>query len=180
LKIYTRTGDRGETSLFDGRRVSKDDLRVAAYGEVDELNAFLGRAAAEVSRAEVQELLREIQSDLFAVGGQLANPLQRSPKKVEKSALDAGRIERLERAIDLLEEALPPLKRFILPGGSPGGALLHVARAICRRAERTVVSLDRQEPVNPLILSYLNRLSDYLFVAARAENERAGAREVEW
>jgi cob(I)alamin adenosyltransferase len=180
LKIYTRTGDSGETSLFDGSRVAKDDLRVTAYGDVDELNAALGVARAQITDPEVAALLREIERDLFAIGGQLANPTARSPKKVAKSELTQERVERLEQAIDALEETLPALKRFILPGGSPGGAALHMARAVCRRAERAVVRLDHDEPVNPVILQYLNRLSDYLFVAARAENRRAGSAEVEW
>jgi cob(I)alamin adenosyltransferase len=180
VKIYTRTGDAGETSLFDGSRVPKDDPRVAAYGEVDELNAAIGLAHAHVSHAEVSALLLEIERDLFAVGGQLANPRERSPKKMAKSTLGPDRIERLEAAIDALEATLPPLKRFILPGGVPGGAALHLARAVCRRAERAVVALGRAETLNPLLFQYLNRLSDYLFVAARAENLRAGVAETEW
>lgn len=180
MKVYTRTGDGGETSLFDGTRVSKDDPRVAAYGEVDELNAALGLARAQVSHPAVTAVLLEVARDLFAVGGQLANPAGASPKKVAKSALPADRVRRLEQAIDALEETLPPLKRFILPGGSAGGAALHLARAICRRAERAVVSLARLEPLDGILLEYLNRLSDYLFVAARAENRRAGAPETEW
>jgi cob(I)alamin adenosyltransferase len=180
LKIYTRTGDAGETSLFDGTRVSKDDLRVAAYGEVDELNAAIGFARTHVSRADVSALLAEVQRDLFGVGGQLANPAGSSPKKVAKSALSEGSVQRLEEAIDALEAGLPPLKRFILPGGSMGGAALHLARAVCRRAERAVVSLGRQEPLNPVLLEYVNRLSDYLFVAARAECQSAGFPEIQW
>ncbi|MFN2431416.1 MAG: cob(I)yrinic acid a,c-diamide adenosyltransferase [Gemmatimonadota bacterium] len=180
MKIYTRTGDAGETSLFDGTRVSKDDLRVRAYGEVDELNAALGVAHASATHPEVLALLPELERDLFALGGQLANPAERSPRKVAKSALGHERVERLEQAIDALEEELPPLKRFILPGGSPGGAALHLARAVCRRAERAVVSLGRAETVSPVVFQYLNRLSDWLFVAARAENRRAGVEEVEW
>ena len=180
MRVYTRTGDAGETSLFDGTRVAKDDGRVAAYGDVDELSAAVGAARARVGIPETAALLAEIQRDLFAIGGQLANPAERSPKKVAKSALGADRVERLERAIDELEGALPPIKRFILPGGSPAAAALHVARAVCRRAERTVVGLARLEPLSPVVLPYLNRLSDYLFTAARAENRRAGMAEVEW
>jgi cob(I)alamin adenosyltransferase len=180
VKIYTRTGDQGQTSLFDGSRVPKDELRVCAYGEVDELSAALGLAHAQVTHPDVAALLPEIERDLFAIGGQLANPTQQSPRKVAKSALDPGRVERLEQAIDALEQTLLPLKRFILPGGSVGGAALHLARAVCRRAERAVVALDRAHAVNPVLLQYLNRLSDYLFVAARAENRQAGAPEMEW
>jgi cob(I)alamin adenosyltransferase len=180
VKIYTRTGDLGETSLFDGTRVPKDDRRVAAYGDVDELNAAIGLAQAGVTHPDVLVLLAEIEGDLFALGGQLANPTRRSPRKVAKSRLAADRVLRLEQAIDGLEASLPPLKRFILPGGSPAGAALHLARAVCRRAERSVVALSREEDVDPLLLQYLNRLSDYLFVAARSENRLAGAPETEW
>lgn len=180
MKIYTKTGDAGETSLFDGSRVPKDDLRVTAYGEVDELNAAVGLAQAHVTHPDVLPLLTEVERDLFALGGQLANPTFLSPKKVAKSELAEDRVQRLEEAIDALEGDLPRLTRFILPGGSVGGAVLHLARAVCRRAERAVVALHSQEAVNPVILQYLNRLSDYLFVAARAENRRAGAVEVEW
>ena len=180
MKLYTRTGDEGQTSLFDGSRVWKDDRRVAAYGDVDELNAALGVAQAHVSHPAVSALLVELERDLFAVGGQLANPAAASPKKVAKSALGEERVRRLEEAIDELETTLPPLKRFILPGGSPGGATLHLARAVCRRAERAVVALAREQELNPLLLRYLNRLSDYLFVAARAENALRGASETEW
>ena len=180
MKIYTRTGDSGETSLFDGTRVPKHDLRVVAYGEVDELNAAVGLAAAHVAHPDVAALLPEIERDLFAMGGQLSNPLEKSPKKVAKSAIEPERVQALERAIDALDQGLPPLRRFILPGGSSGGGLLHLARAICRRAERAVVALDREQGVNPVVLQYLNRLSDYLFTAARAENQRAGVPEIEW
>ena len=180
MKIYTRTGDAGETSLFDGRRVPKDESRVAAYGEVDELNAAIGLALAHVAHPAVAVLLPDVQRDLFALGGQLANPGGASPRKVAKSELPAARVQRLEDAIDALEATLPALKRFVLPGGSPGGATLHLARAVCRRAERAVVSLGREEPLNPLLLQYINRLSDYLFVAARAENRMARADEVAW
>ena len=180
MKIYTRTGDRGETSLFDGTRVPKDDVRVAAYGDVDELNAAIGAARTHVTRAEVSALLIEVERDLFALGGQLANPAGASPKKVAKSDLPEERVRRLEEAIDALEADLPPLKRFILPGGAPGGAALHLARAVCRRAERAVVTLGREQPLNPLLIEYLNRLSDYLFVAARAENHAAGVEDTEW
>lgn len=180
MKIYTRTGDAGETSLFDGARVAKDDLRIVAFGEVDELNAALALAQAHASHPGVLPLLVDIERDLFAIGGQLANPQQRSPKKVAKSALDPARVAALEHSIDALDTELPPLQRFILPGGAPAGAALHLARAVCRRAERAVVTLHRHDPVNPVILEYLNRLSDWLFTAARAENRRAGAEEVEW
>jgi cob(I)alamin adenosyltransferase len=180
VKIYTRTGDAGETSLFDGTRVPKDDLRVRAYGEVDELNAAIGAAAVHASHPDVRAALAAVGRDLFAVGGQLANPLRRSPKKVARSELPAARIEQIEASIDALEADLPALKRFILPGGGPAGAALHLARAVCRRAERAVVALAREDGVAPEVLAYLNRLSDWLFTAARVENRRAGIPEVEW
>ncbi len=180
MKIYTKTGDTGETGLFGGGRVRKDHPRTQAYGEVDELNAAIGLAYAHCSHAAVRPLLLEIERDLFALGGQLANPRERSPIKVAKSAIDPARVEELERSIDALEGEIPALKRFILPGGPQGGAALHVARAVCRRAERAVVSLHRAEPLNPVVLQYLNRLSDWLFTAARAENRLAGAEEIEW
>jgi cob(I)alamin adenosyltransferase len=180
VKIYTRTGDAGETSLFDGTRVSKDDLRVRAYGEVDELNAAIGAAAVAAAHPDVRAVLAAVSRDLFAVGGQLANPLGRSPKKVARSELPPSRVGQLEASIDALEADLPPLKRFILPGGGAAGASLHLARAVCRRAERAVVALAREDQVAPEVLAYLNRLSDWLFTAARAENRRAGVAEEEW
>jgi cob(I)alamin adenosyltransferase len=180
VKIYTKTGDAGETSLFDGTRVSKADERVAAYGDVDELNAMIGvarSALAAQGTAPLVEMLEQIQRDLFALGSRLADPSHKIAGRVVKAAVVADDIARLEGWIDLLEAELPPLKRFILPGGSPGGAMLHVARTVCRRAERAMVALgglDRE------LIVYVNRLSDLLFVMARAANRRAGTPEVEW
>jgi cob(I)alamin adenosyltransferase len=179
VKIYTRTGDSGETGLFDGRRVPKSDLRVDAYGEVDELNATLGLLLAEALDADVAEMLRSIQRDLFAVGGRLADPSGRIAHRVDKALLGKPQIDRLEEWIDRLDTELPPLRRFILPGGSRAGALLHQARTVCRRAERRIVLLGA-EAVDTDVLAYVNRLSDFLFVAARAVNRRAGADEIEW
>jgi cob(I)alamin adenosyltransferase len=179
VKIYTKTGDSGETSLFDNSRVSKADARVDAYGEVDELNACLGAARAAGVDADIAAVLESIQRDLFAVGARLADPASRIADRLTKAAVTAAQIDALEQAIDRLETELSPLRRFILPGGSPAGALLHLARTVCRRAERRVVGLG-PPPADPAVVMYLNRLSDLLFVMARAVNRRAGAPETEW
>jgi cob(I)alamin adenosyltransferase len=179
VKIYTKTGDAGETSLFDNSRVSKADPRVDAYGEVDELNACLGAARAAGLDPELSGIVEAVQRDLFALGARLADPAGRIAARVRKAAVDQSDVERLERAIDRLEGELERLVRFILPGGSTPGALLHLARAVCRRAERRVVGLG-ESAVDPLIVTYLNRLSDLLFVAARTANRRAGVPEAEW
>ena len=181
MKIYTRTGDTGETGLFDGQRVSKADLRVDAYGEVDELNAALGvvLAGGRDIGEDVRAMLEEIQRDLFAVGGRLADPGRKVSARVEKAAISAADVARLEQWIDRLESELPPLRRFILPGGSRAGAALHTARTICRRAERRIAALGSDD-VDVDVRAYVNRLSDFLFVAARAVNRRAGVLELEW
>ena len=180
VKIYTRTGDAGETSLFDGTRVSKADARVDAYGEVDELNAWLGCVARRTARRRSRRRRSSrIQRDLFALGAQLADPAATgSPTASTKAALGDDDVARLEALIDRLEAELPPLRRFILAGGSPAGAALHLARTVCRRAERRMVAL--QPPVDAVLIRYVNRLSDLLFVMARAVNHRAGAPETEW
>ena len=180
MKIYTRTGDGGATALFGGTRVSKDDPRVAAYGDVDELNACLGvvGSAGELS-SDVSELLQQLQKDLFAIGARLADPADKIADRVTKVAVTDADVQRLENWIDRLEAELPALRRFILPGGSRAGALLHLARTVCRRAERSVVALGAGN-VEPQVLAYVNRLSDLLFVMARAVNHRAGQPEVEW
>ena len=179
MKIYTKTGDGGETALFDNTRVSKADARVDAYGEVDELNACLGAARAAGLDADLGDAIEAIQRSLFAVGAGLADPSARIAERVTKAAVAGGDVERLESTIDRLEAELPPLRRFILPGGSAAGSLLHLARTVCRRAERRVVALG-PDAVEPNVLVYLNRLSDLLFVMARAANRRAGAVETEW
>jgi len=176
MKIYTKTGDAGETGLFGGQRVTKDTLRVHAYGTVDECNAVLGVARAASPDAELNELLGTIQDQLFTVGADLATPAS-SP---HITRVGASEIAFLEEAIDRLEAELAPLKQFILPGGSAAAAQLHVARTVCRRAERWAVSLAREEALNLELLAYLNRLSDLLFVAARAANARAGVDDVPW
>ena len=179
MKIYTETGDGGETSLFDNTRVSKADPRVDAYGEVDELNACLGAALAAGIPEDLSTELRTIQQDLFALGARLADPSARIAARVTKTAINDEAIGRLERCIDRLDAEIPPLRRFILPGGSPAGALLHLARTICRRAERRVIGLG-PNAVEPVVIVYLNRLSDLLFTMARAVNHRAGMAEIEW
>jgi cob(I)alamin adenosyltransferase len=180
MKIYTRTGDSGETALYGGTRVQKCNARVDAYGEVDELNACLGvvRAQADMD-ASVNEILAHIQKDLFAIGARLADPGARIAERMAKVAVGDADIERIEQWIDASEAELPPLRRFILPGGSHAGALLHLSRTVCRRAERAVVGLGT-EHVDPLVLAYINRLSDLLFVLARAVNHRAAHAETEW
>jgi cob(I)alamin adenosyltransferase len=183
VKIYTKTGDGGETGLFDGTRVPKSDARVATYGDVDELNAWIGLARSMLAgEDELSEMLVQIQRDLFALGARLADPSHRIAERVDKATIGAGDIARLEQWIDMLELLLPPLRRFILAGGSQGGAALHVARTVCRRAERAIVALQASEPaaVEPQLVVYVNRLSDLLFVMARVANHRADTPEIEW
>lgn len=178
-RIYTKSGDAGETGLGDGQRVPKDHARVAAYGEVDELNAVLGLLAAYCPDGPEAALLRSVQNDLFDVGADLCVPEAAGEGPGERLRVTAAQGERLERAIDRLNEHLQPLKSFILPGGTPAAAWLHLARTVCRRAERAVVTLHRAEPVNPQVVVYLNRLSDFLFVLARVANG-GGAGDVLW
>jgi cob(I)alamin adenosyltransferase len=180
VKIYTRTGDEGETGLIDGSRVSKDTLRVECYGEVDELNACLGVVRSQHEDEGLDLLLGQVQKDLFALGAQLADPQARVAERKPKAAVTAAHVKRLEDAIDTRQESLPPLKAFILPGGSPAGALLHFSRTVCRRAERRVVALARHDDLDPLMLVYLNRLSDLLFMLARDANRSAGVPEDTW
>ena len=173
MKIYTRTGAKGETALFGGKRVSKDDLRIEAYGTVDELSSFIGVARSHWPDSPIDAELASVQNDLFDIGAQLAAPgSDRFPGP------KPARVEQLERAIDTMEGELKPLANFVLPGGSSQAAQLHVARTVCRRAERRVISL-RDEAANATIV-YLNRLSDYLFVAARYANARHGVPDVPW
>lgn len=173
MSIYTRQGDRGETGLRGGARVRKDDVRIEALGALDELNAFLGWAGA--AWPEAPAWLRRVQHCLFDIGAELAAPAGTAP---EEQRIGAAEVAELEAAIDELERELEPLRRFILPGGSEPAARLHVARTVCRRAERCVVRLGGTAPVRPEVLQYLNRLSDLLFVAARAANRRCGAEDV--
>ena len=182
MKIYTKTGDAGETSLAGGARVPKDHLRVAAYGDVDETNAAIGAARAAPPADAAEGLLAQVQGDLFAIGGALASPEPASlrPAQRAKLAVTSDAIRTLEHAIDNAEQELTPLKSFVLPAGAPKAAALHLARTVCRRAERSVVRLAHEQPVPPEILVYLNRLSDLLFVLARQANHRAGQPDVTW
>ncbi len=179
MKIYTKTGDAGETGLFGGPRVPKDDARVEAYGAVDELNASLGVARARGGDAELGALLAAIQEQLFTIGAELATPPGARARAAVPAVAPAWSAA-LEAAIDRFEAELAPLRNFILPGGAPLAADLHVARGVCRRAERRAVSLHRVDPILPEVLVYLNRLSDFLFVAARVANHRAGVADVVW
>jgi len=182
VKIYTKTGDGGDTGLMGGGRVSKDHVRVHAYGEVDETNAALGLVRTTAPTDFAAELLAAIQRDLFTIGGRLATPEPdrlKEPQR-EKVAVPAERIAALERAIDEADAQLPPLTAFVLPGGTPKAAALHLARAVSRRAERAVVHLSHVEEVPAEILVYLNRLSDLLFTLARLANHRAGTPDVTW
>jgi len=178
VKIYTRTGDTGETSLFGGVRVSKADGRVEAYGDVDELNGWLGLVRASELDPDLDSALLRIQRDLFALGAQLADPAERLESRVAKAVIGDDDVTRLEELIDLHETELQPLRHFILSGGSPDGAAIHLARTVCRRVERRMVGL--QPAVDPVLLRYINRLSDLLFVVARVVNHRAGVPETEW
>jgi cob(I)alamin adenosyltransferase len=179
VTIYTKTGDAGETSLFDGTRVSKTDPRVAAYGDVDELQACLGVVRAAGVDAAVADQLATLQRDLFALGAQLADPRHKIAERVTKAAVTDEHVARLEAWIDAFDEEVPALRHFILAGGTQAGAALHLARTVCRRAERAVIALG-DEAVDPPVRVYLNRLSDLLFVMARAVNHRAGVAETQW
>ena len=181
MKIYTRSGDRGETSLFGGGRVLKSHVRVAAYGAVDELNAALGMAIAAVADEEIRANLARVQQDLFSLGASLATPgAEAGSAKPATPPLPFPRIHEMEVWIDAATEETPPLRNFILPGGSRGAATLHLARTICRRAERAVVRLGEEEALDAEVVRYLNRLSDLLFAFARLENHRAGVPDILW
>jgi len=177
MKIYTKTGDDGETGLFGGPRVRKDAPRIEAYGTVDELNSVLGMARAETMPSEIDGLLARVQNQLFNVGAELATP---QPEKLSIARIGPAEIAALEEAIDHHELTLDPLKQFILPGGVRGAALLHLARTVCRRAERSLVTLAALEPLSGALLIYLNRLSDLLFVLARAVNRHQGHPDEPW
>lgn len=183
MKIYTRTGDSGSTGLFGGGRVPKSHPRVEAYGDVDELNATIGFARAVEPMPRIDEVLVPIQRDLFAIGALLATPdRDKMQQHLMKARIDDQRVVELERAIDDGDRELEPLRSFIVPGGTPKAAALHVGRTVCRRAERRVVALAEleDESIPPLVVIYLNRLSDLLFTLARVANHRAGTGEVTW
>ena len=181
MKIYTRTGDAGDTGLFGGGRVPKDHVRVAAYGDVDELNSAIGVARATAPADAHDALLESVQRDLFSIGGHLATP---DPERVRaalaKASLSDTRVTAFEAAIDAADRELPPLRAFVLPAGTPQATALHLARTVCRRAERSVVHLAHDADVPPLFLVYLNRLSDLLFALARLANHRGGVGDVTW
>jgi cob(I)alamin adenosyltransferase len=178
MKIYTKKGDTGKTSLFGGERVSKDDLRIRTYGTVDELNAVLGMVMAEAGNSHAMaSALLKVQGELFQLGAELATP---RGKASTTALIQQGEIERLEKEIDSMEAAMSPLSSFILPGGTRLSSALHLARTVCRRAERELVSLNRQEPQRPDLLQYFNRLSDALFVYARYANHLAQVPDVPW
>jgi cob(I)alamin adenosyltransferase len=181
MKIYTKTGDAGTTGLFGGGRVAKDDARVSAYGDVDELNSAIGVVRATNPTDFADDLLVSIQRDLFSIGGHLATP---DPEKVRKALaraeLSEARVTAFEAAIDAADAELPALRAFVLPAGTPKAAALHLARTVCRRAERSVVHLASAADVPPLFLVYLNRLSDLLFTLARLANHRGGEGDVTW
>jgi cob(I)alamin adenosyltransferase len=178
MKIYTKTGDKGETSLYGGRRVVKDALRIEAYGTVDELNSHLGVVRTRSLPPEVGPLLERLQQELFVLGADLATPPGTTAKHVRR--LDDADVLRLDEDIDRLDADLPALSAFILPSGAPAGAELHVARTVCRRAERLVTRLVREDSLDPAPLVYLNRLADLLFVVARYVNHRLGSTETTW
>ena len=178
MKIYTKKGDAGETGLYGGARVSKDELRIRAYGTIDEMNAGLGVVLADAKLPSlIGERLNRIQSELFQLGGELATP---RGKSVPMELLSLVQVEKMETEIDAMEAELPELTHFVLPSGSEASARLHLARTICRRAERTLVSLNRAEPLRDEVMQYVNRLSDYLFVSARFANHLLGVKDVPW
>jgi cob(I)alamin adenosyltransferase len=175
-KAYSGTGDKGETGLYDGTRVAKDNPRVEAYGHVDELNSQIGLARTYLKDRDLDQLLRNIQEDLFTIGGELAS--EKESGRIPR--VSGAQLERLERITDELNDKLEPLHRFILPTGSAASAQLHVARTVCRRTERRIVALSKTEKLNTVIIPYLNRLSSLLFVMARTANKHDSVRDEEW
>ena len=180
MKIYTKTGDKGETGLFGGERVSKNNLRLNAYGSIDELNSFLGLAVIEVTNSDIKNILKDLQNKLFVLGSDLAAPETEKNKKLKITRLPDSYISETEEAIDTFEARLDELKNFILPGGSKGSALLHICRTISRRAEREVVALKNTEHIGENIVIFLNRLSDLFFVLSRFENKYSNIPDTKW
>ena len=179
MKIYTKTGDKGETALIGGRRVSKADLRIDTYGTVDELNSWIGLVSDQSVNSSRKELLKEIQDRLFTIGSELAtDPTKASTKAMP--AIVSNDVTRLEQAMDDMDAELPELRAFVLPGGHESVSFCHLARTVCRRAERLVISLNDNSPVDAFVLQYLNRLSDYLFVLGRKMAQELQAEEVVW
>jgi len=180
MKIYTKGGDKGETGLFGGERVSKDSLRIETYGTVDELNSFIGLALVEIKDYEVKKLLERIQNTLFILGSDLSAPGNVKNKSHNIPRISKLNYEEIEKEIDKFDSRLGELKNFILPGGSKSAALMHICRTICRRAERRVVALNNAVNISPDIIIFLNRLSDLFFVLARYENKISGIEDIEW
>lgn len=178
MKVYTKSGDKGTTSLLGGERVSKGALRIEAYGTVDELNAFLGLIRDHEKDLDRKAFMKSIQDNLFTIGADLATKEEKS--KIKKPVILEEDVLQLEKAIDQMEEDLPPLRKFILPGGHPVVSYCHIARTVCRRAERRVITLNEQEKIADVIIKYLNRLSDYLFVLGRLISKKLNAEEVTW
>jgi cob(I)alamin adenosyltransferase len=180
MKIYTKTGDKGETGLFGGDRVLKSSIRIEAYGTIDELNSFIGLAVIDIKTEEIRSLLQDIQNDLFTLGSDLAAPDNEKTQKMMIKRVSEVMYLKLEQEIDRFEEELKPLKNFILPGGTRGASLLHICRTVCRRAERLATALKSAEGINENIIIYLNRLSDLMFVLSRYENSRSGVPDIKW
>lgn len=180
MKIYTKTGDKGETGLFGGERVSKDNVRICAYGTIDELNSFIGLAITEIKSDEIKNILVDIQNKLFVVGSDLATPETEKNKKLNIQRTSETFISDAERDIDIITEKLEPLRNFILPGGSKGAALLHICRTVSRRAEREIVQLKKMDYISDNILVFLNRLSDLFFVLSRFENKVSNIPDTKW
>ncbi len=180
MKIYTKTGDKGETGLFGGERVSKDNVRICAYGTVDELNSFIGLAITEIKSDEVKNILIDIQNNLFVVGSDLATPENEKNKKLNIQRTSKDFISKAENDIDFISDKLEPLRNFILPGGSKGAALLHICRTIARRAEREIVQLKKMDYISDNIIVFFNRLSDLFFVLSRYENKVSGISDTKW
>lgn len=179
MKIYTKTGDTGQTGLIGGRRVSKADLRIDAYGTVDELNSWIGLVRDQAVNGDRKTLLKEIQDRLFTVGAELATDPEKAPKQAMPAIVPAD-VTLLETSMDGMDEELPELRAFILPGGHESVSFCHLARTVCRRAERLVITLNETSPVDPLVIQYLNRLSDYLFMLSRQMTQDLGAEEIAW
>jgi cob(I)alamin adenosyltransferase len=179
MKIYTKTGDKGQTGLIGGRRVSKADLRIDAYGTVDELNSWIGLVRDQPINSSQKDLLKEIQDRLFTVGAELATDPEKAIKRAMPAIISED-VAVLEQAMDLMDAELPELRAFVLPGGHESVSFCHLARTVCRRAERLVIALNEESPVDDLVLQYLNRLSDYLFVLSRKMAQELGAEEVAW
>lgn len=178
MKIYTKTGDTGTTGLFGGGRVSKSHYRVEAYGTVDELNAYIGMVRDQEVNQQRKAILVDIQNHLFSIGAEMATAHDAGKARIPK--LSEESITQLEKEIDQMEETLPAMRHFVLPGGHIATSFCHIARCVCRRAERLTVALDQKEAINPLTIKYLNRLSDYLFVLSRKVSQEVGAEEIPW